>query len=238
MPKEKVGDSIIAENANWSFSGKVCKTFDEHVLKSVPLYKEGHDLILKVSDYFLRNESLCYDLGCSTGELIKDLSNHVGKRNVTFYGVDCEKGMVETAKKKCKEKKNVKFFISDIFDIELDKSDLIICYYTMQFVQPRNRQIMFDRIYESLNWGGGFLLFEKVRGPDARFQDMMTGIYTDYKLETGYSSNEIISKARSLKGVLEPFSSQGNIDLIKRAGFVDYMTIMKYICFEGILCIK
>lgn len=238
MAQEKVGDSIVSENANWSFSGEVCKTFDQHVSKSVPLYKEGHDLIVKVSDYFLRNESLCYDLGCSTGELTNKLSNHVDNRNVTFYGIDCEKGMIEIAKKKCQGKNNVSFFQADIFDIELEKSDLIICYYTMQFVQPKNRQIMFDRIYESLNWGGGFLLFEKVRGPDARFQDMMSAIYTDYKIECGYTADEIISKAISLKGVLEPFSTQGNFDLLKRAGFVDYMTIMKYICFEGFLAIK
>ncbi len=46
------------------------------------------------------------------------------------------------------------------------------------------------------------------------------------------------AKARSLKGVLEPFSSQGNLDLMRRAGFVDIMTVYKYICFEGFLAIK
>jgi tRNA (cmo5U34)-methyltransferase len=41
-----------------------------------------------------------------------------------------------------------------------------------------------------------------------------------------------------LKGVLEPFSTQGNTDLLRRAGFVDLMTVMKYVCFEGYLAIK
>mgnify|MGYP000692191902 CR=1 FL=1 len=81
-------------------------------------------------------------------------------------------------------------------------------------------------------------MFEKVRGPDARFQDILNDLYTDFKLEQGYSSEEIIGKSRSLKGVLEPFSSQGNLDLLSRSGFVDIMTIFKYFCFEGILAIK
>ena len=98
--------------------------------------------------------------------------------------------------------------------------------------------IVFDRIYSSLNWGGAFILFEKVRGPDARFQDILNSLYIDYKLDKGYSAQEIIGKARGLKGVLEPFSTQGNIDLLKRAGFLDIMTVMKYICFEGFLAIK
>jgi tRNA (cmo5U34)-methyltransferase len=35
-----------------------------------------------------------------------------------------------------------------------------------------------------------------------------------------------------------PFSTQGNIDLMKRAGFVDIMSILKYVNFEGFLAIK
>ena len=66
----------------------------------------------------------------------------------------------------------------------------------------------------------------------------MTALYTDYKIDQGYTSNEIIAKYRSLKGVLEPFSSQGNIDILLRAGFTDIMTIYKYTCFEGFLAIK
>jgi tRNA (cmo5U34)-methyltransferase len=93
-------------------------------------------------------------------------------------------------------------------------------------------------VYENLNWGGAFIMFEKVRAPDARFQDYMSAMYLDYKLEQGYSADEIVAKSRSLKRVLEPFSSQANIDLLKRAGFQDVMSVMKYICFEGFLAIK
>ncbi len=122
--------------------------------------------------------------------------------------------------------------------MEFEKSDLVIAYYTIQFVSPKNRQILFDRLYRALNWGGGLLLFEKVRSQDARFQDMMSALYVEYKFNEGYSSDQILAKARSLKGVLEPFSTQGNLDLMTRSGFIDITTIMKYICFEGFLAIK
>ena len=82
------------------------------------------------------------------------------------------------------------------------------------------------------------MLFEKVRGADARFQDIFTTLYSDYKLRMGYSPDEIVSKTRSLKGVLEPFSSQGNYDMLKRAGFQDVNTVLKYLSFEGVLAIK
>jgi tRNA (cmo5U34)-methyltransferase len=81
-------------------------------------------------------------------------------------------------------------------------------------------------------------MFEKVRGPDARFQDYAMQIYTEHKAERGYAADEILGKSRSLKGVLEPFSTNGNLELLQRAGFKDIMTVMKWVCFEGFLAIK
>ena len=113
-----------------------------------------------------------------------------------------------------------------------------MAYYTLQFVPERFRQQMIDTIYESLNWGGAFILFEKVGAPDARFQDIMSGLYRDFKRRADYTADQILDKETSLKGVLKPFSSQGNQDLLRRAGFVDLMTVMKYVCFEGFVAIK
>ena len=82
------------------------------------------------------------------------------------------------------------------------------------------------------------MLFEKVRAPDARFQDMTTQIYNDYKIEQGYSPEEILSKSKSLKGVMDPFSSDANLKMLKRAGFKDIVSILKFVNFEGFLAIK
>lgn len=235
---KKVGDSISAANANWSFDEDVCRNFEKHISKSVPLYEKGHDLILKISDFFLNDNSICYDLGCSTGSLIKKLSERNSTKRVKYIGIDSVENMVKEAENNCSSVPDAEFQCNNILDVDLEKNDLVICYYTMQFINPRHRQVLIDNIYKSLNWGGGFLLFEKVRAPDARFQDMMTSIYTDFKLDQGYSPDEIVAKSRSLKGVLEPFSTRGNQDLLKRAGFIDIMTVMKFVCFEGFLAIK
>ena len=145
--------------------------------------------------------------------------------------------MINYAKSKYKLK-NLQFICDDINTFEFEKSDLMISYYTIQFIHPKFRQLLIDKIYNSLNWGGAFIMFEKVRANDARFQDMLTTLYTEFKLNNGYSPEEIIAKTMSLKGVLEPFSSQANVDMLKRAGFIDILTIFKYLNFEGIVAIK
>jgi tRNA (cmo5U34)-methyltransferase len=236
-PMSNLGDGISADNASWTFAG-VSDHFDTHVSRSVPFYHEGQDLIVRVADYFLLDDSTCYDLGCSTGTLLKRLAEHNQSKRIRFFGIDVEEGMVRKAADKCRGHANIEVLQYDILELELQKTDLVILYYTMQFVRPRNRQMMFDRIYAALNWGGALLCFEKVRGADARFQDILTGVYTEFKIEQGYTSEEMVAKTRSLKGVLEPFSTEGNLNLMKRAGFVDVMSVFKYACFEGFLAIK
>ncbi len=238
-----VGDGIKSERAAWSFGGDTPKSFDEHVSKSVPLYYEGHNLICDISDFFVKNDSLVYEIGCSTGTLITKLAVHnKSKKNTKFIGIDIEQKMIDYARKKISQDEfkglNLEYICNDVLDIEMEKTDMIVCYYTVQFIRPAVRQDIINKLYERLNWGGALLLFEKVRGADARFQDIITALYTDYKVRVGYSSEDIVAKSRSLKGVLEPFSTQGNIDLLNRAGFEDINTIQKYLCFEGFLAIK
>ena len=236
-----VGDGISASNAGWSFKGDVAKTFDSHVSKQVPFYQEGHQLICNLSDFFIKHDSRCYELGSSTGALTLKLAEHNrSKSEARFIGIEIEPDMVKVASEKAQSGKfgNVEFAVDDVLQTEFNSPDLVVAYYTVQFIRPSQRQKLIDRVYQSLNWGGAFMLFEKVRANDARFQDMMSSLYNEFKLAQGYGPAEIFSKTRSLKGVLEPFSTQGNIDMLKRAGFVDIISVMKYVCFEGFLAIK
>lgn len=236
---KNVGNGLKAERANWNFSGDVALNFDAHVSKSVPLYEQGHALTCELSDFFMKPDSLCYEIGSSSGTLTRKLAEHnSAKPQTRFIGIDIEADMVAIANERNTDKNRISFVVEDVLQMELQPSDLIVAYYTVQFVRPSERQRLIDKLYASLNWGGALIMFEKVRGPDGRFQDMLTRLYDDYKLAQGYTPEEIMSKARSLKGVLEPFSTQGNIDMLKRAGFSDIITIMKYICFEGFVAIK
>ncbi len=235
----KVGHDIEAGNANWSFDGDVAKTFVSHIRQSVPMYEEGHELVCKLSDYFIHDDSLSYELGVSTGELLKKLATrHKARSGATWVGLDTVEPMIKQAKAHCKGVKNIELLQEDARVFAFEKADMFVSYYTMQFIPPRYRQELFNKIYESLHWGGAFIMFEKVRGPDARFQDMFSSMYNDFKTDQGFEAEEILSKTRSLKGVLEPFSTRGNFDMLKRAGFEDFTTIFKHICFEGFVAIK
>ena len=236
----EVGDNINADLGSWNFGKNTAITFDEHISKSVPGYEFGQNLIASYSDFFV-NLSPCniYDIGCSTGSLLEKIESRHYKKDINYYGIDIIPEMIDEAKKrKYVNPSRFNFECKDVTNMDFKKSSIIISYYTLQFILPSVRQDLVNKIYESLAWGGAFFVFEKTRAPDARFQDMNTHVYNDYKLNQGYNPEEIFSKSRSLTGVLEPFSDAGNYDMFKRAGFKDIEYIFTNICFKGWICIK
>ena len=236
--------SVNQKKGAWNFGGDVPKKFESHIGKSVPLYSEAHDLICKTSDFFLRDKSRLYDIGCSTGNLIGQICKNTNKKNLEIVGIDVEKKMIQFAKKnfsKSKMKKNsnkVSFLNKDITKFTMKKCDMITSLYTIQFIHSSKRQEIFNKIYNSLNWGGAFFYFEKVRGSDARFQDIMTSLYNDFKEDQNLSSEHIVQKSKSIRGVLDPYTEDANEKYLKRAGFADIQCLLHFICFKGYLCIK
>ncbi|MEU9506726.1 methyltransferase domain-containing protein [Micromonospora sp. NPDC048170] len=234
-----VGQGIVTVNAGWNFSGQVAQSFPEHVRRSIPSYEAGHRLVAEISDFFVRPDSVVYELGTSHGELLCALAERHRQRPETrWIGIDNEPDMVAKARTVAAGLDNVVVENADIVEYELVKTDLVVSYYCLQFIAPKHRQRVVDRIYDALNWGGAFIWFEKVRGSDARFQDLFSLLYTDFKLDQGFTADEVLAKSRSLKSTLEPFSSTGNLDLLKRAGFVDITPVFRHLCFEGVLAIK
>ena len=232
------GDGILAGTGMWSFSGAVPQSFDQHVRKSVPLYHQGHELIARMSEYFVGPGSLSYEVGCSTGTVLRMLAEKHQGKGASFVGIDIEEDMTDFAKDCAKGVEGLNFQCADAVTYEYEKCDFVVAYYTVQFVRPKYRQALIDRLYAALNWGGALVMFEKVRAPDARFQDIATQMYADYKSDAGFSPDEILNKSRSLKRVLEPFSTKANMDMLERAGFKDVMSVLKYVSFEGFLGIK
>ncbi len=235
---KKLNKKIFAKNAAWTFEKNIASKFDFHINKSVPLYKEFRWLGEKLSDYYIKNDSNVYDIGCSTGTFLKNLAlRHNNKKKVKFYGIDLVKNMIKHAKLK-NNHKNIKYLNKNILKYKFLRSDLIISYYTIQFIHPKHRQQLINKIYKSLNWGGALFFIEKVRSYDARTQDQLTSIYEEFKIDNGFSLKEINNKKMSLKGILEPFSSRANILMLKRAGFQDVSSIGKFVSFEFFLAIK
>jgi tRNA (cmo5U34)-methyltransferase len=235
---KSVGDNIKTSSGLWSFGSGVAEVFDQHVMKSVPLYREGHTLISDLSEHFLGDGGLAYEIGCSTGALLDCLATRYRQRNVRFIGIDTEREMLVKAENRLKNFQNITLSNCDATELDFDKCNIVIFYYTLQFIKRERRLDILRKAFSALELGGALFLFEKVRAKDAHFQDLMTSVYIDFKSANGFSDDEILGKSRSLRSVLDPLSTEENFALLAEAGFRSATTVLKYSCFEGILAIK
>jgi tRNA (cmo5U34)-methyltransferase len=231
----QVGDGIATPAGNWTFGGEVPRAFDSHVARSVPAYADGQLLVADLADQLMPAGGRCYDLGCSTGTLTAMLAERLAPRRVEVVGVDREPGMIERAASRCAHLPLVRFETAALEELSFEPADLIVSYYTLQFLPLRERREVVERIRRALDPGGTFILFEKVLAPTARTQEIATGAYADWKARQGFTDEEIAAKTRSIRGVLRPLSSEENDAMLRAAGFREVMHAFRWVLFEGIL---
>jgi len=231
----QVGDGITAPAGSWTFGGDVPDAFDSHVARSVPAYAEGQDLVADIADQLVPARGRCYDLGCSTGTLTALLAERLAPRLVQVIGVDREPGMVRRATERCSTLSRVRFETVALEQLAFEPADLIVSYYTLQFVPLRERRGVVERMHSALDPGGTLVLFEKVLAPTARAQEVAVGAYLDWKRRQGFSDEEIAAKTRSIRGVLQPLSEAENEAMLREAGFREVMHVFRWVLFQGLI---
>ena len=135
----KIDKNIKSSKSNWKFDKNVAKNFDSHVTKSVPFYNISHDLCVSLSEFFLKDKSRCYDIGCSNGTLLNKIKSKNNGKKIDLIGIDNSKPMISIAKKK---HKSIKFKHAHLENVSFLKSDLILSLYTIQFLKPKYRQTL------------------------------------------------------------------------------------------------
>jgi len=231
----EVGDGIHTLAGSWSFGGEVPEAFDNHVARSIPAYHECHGLIADLADQLVPPGGRCYDLGCSTGALTAVLAERLGPRRAEVIGVDREAGMIELARQRCAHLPGVRFETAGLEELALEPADLLVSYYTLQFVSLRQRLQVMERMWQALQPAGSLILFEKVLAPTARAQEVAVGAYLDWKRGQGFSDDEIAAKTRSIRGVLQPLSRTENEAMLAQSGFREITQVFHWLLFEGVV---
>ncbi len=225
----------------FKFDESVARVFDNMLERSIPFYKESQKMAIELSRQIHQPNTAIYDLGCSTGTLIKQLAQVLPKKNnAQFIGVDNSLPMLKKAKRKLKDYINVcellEFNLKDNFPIE--NASVVLLNYTLQFVPPKGRPALLRRIHKSLNSNGGLILIEKVVAETPDMETTYLEQYHKFKRTKGYSRMEISRKREALENVLVPLTVDKNFTLLKKAGFNKVDLFFKWFNFAGWVAIK
>lgn len=234
-----VDDTISAVPGEWRFNEEVSRAFDSHVRKSVPMYDEIQRMVVELSEYFVSDEGVVYDLGSSTGETLYRLAqHHSGKENLQLVGIELSEDMIEEARRKINSP-NVRFRRGNILDIDFSPApDLVTSLFTLQFLRLSERRQLLTQLSESMVEGGALIMVEKTRGNTAAFEDMWSELYWDFKARQGLTPEQILEKAGSLRGVLNPLTQEENMKLLNQCGFDHVEPFFKWYNWTGFLAVK
>ena len=235
MPKR---ENIISKT--WVFNDKVAKKFDLHVKQSVPFYSVFQKHIAKISEFFLKNDSLIYDLGCSTGKTIEEIFKLKIKTKFRVVGVDQNKLMIRLAKQKLKKYKrnNLNLISSDLKNFKLKKCNLVISVLIFPFLSLSIRNKLLKQIYNKLEIGGALITVEKIKSKHGIFEDLLNQLYYDFKLDQKISEKNIILKTKSLRTGMNVYDQEQTISFLKQNKFKKIDIFFKMYNFVGIIAFK
>lgn len=237
--KRKVVDEIISAMVGERREQVISNTFSSRVRTTVPFHDEIQRLIVELSEYFVRDRSVVYALGSSTGQILDLLSStYSDKEDVEFIGLDLSESRISEAAK-IVNKANVRFRHESIMDVEfLPSANFVTALFTMQFLTIAERRRLLTRIHQGLVEGGGLTVVEKVCGEHSYFEDIWTELYGDFSHRQGLTAEEILQNAHSHRGILKPLTVAENRELLHRSGFGWVEIFFKWYNWAGFLAIK
>ena len=241
MKKDKLFTKRRKNVMNFDFGPKTAEVFNDMLERSVPLYKELQRMIAEISSEFSQDGTAIYDLGCSTGIALLNISKAVDK-DVLLVGVDYSNAMLDKCRSRLKEKNIPQRY--ELVQRDLNKgmpvknASVVVLNLTLQFVRPLYRDRLITDIYKGLAKNGCLILVEKVLGNDSSINSMFIKYYYEMKKRNGYSEIEIARKREALENVLIPYRLDENKQLLIRNGFSQFDIFHKWYNFCGMLAIK
>lgn len=241
MGKDEVFKDEISKASDFKFGANVAKVFDDMVSRSVPFYGEMQRMIAELAADHARQDSVVYDLGCSTGTTMIGMDTMVDK-DIRFIGIDDSQEMLNKCKSKFDEISFARAYDLQCADlgqgIQIENASVVVLCLTLQFVRPLYREQLIKNIFDGLNEGGVLILVEKILAEESNFNRDYIKYYYNYKRRNNYSELEISQKREALENVLIPYKLSEDIALLRDRGFDHCEVFFKWYNFAGIIGVK
>lgn len=214
--------------------------FERHIEQSIRGYGNLRTDCLTFSQYFVEDDTLVLDIGCSTGRFLRQVRDTNQQRvpSARYIGIDIERAFRKQWTRNSAN--NLKFVVADArrYDGYRDLS-FVTSLFAMQFMPERCRTDLLQRVFDRMIAGGALVIAEKVHANSAKIQDMLTFMYYDFKRES-FSENAILAKERALRDKMKLWSEEQIVRTLEAVGFrpSHIQVFWRNHLFLGILAIK
>ena len=199
---------------DFAFDESVADVFPDMIRRSVPGYETVTPMTGLIAARHLPENGRCYDLGCSLGAATHAVLRAVGDRPCEIVAVDDSAAMLARAKASAPGEVRVDWSQADVREVAIERADVVVLNYTLQFLPPEDRLQLLRSIRRGLNENGVLLLSEKLKA-----SDYVTDLHVDFKRANGYSDLAISQKRAALEKVMRIDSLEEHVVRLRRAGF-------------------
>lgn len=215
--------------------------FPDMIQRSVPGYSTIIDNIGLLANQFAQDNSNVYDLGCSLGAASLSVRKYVTAKNIKIKAIDNSADMVNRCQRHLAAFKSdiaVTVEQADVLQTEIVNASVVILNFTLQFIEPEQRQSVLQNIYDGLNPGGILILSEKVSLGHSTADESLIELHHEFKRRNGYSELEISQKRTALENVMKLESLPFHLNRLKEIGFSETLTWFQCFNFASMLAIK
>lgn len=225
----------------FQFDESVVAVFPDMIKRSVPGYQTILTGIGELTGQYAQPNSKLYDLGCSLGAATLTMRRNLKAEKCEIIGVDNSEAMINRAQEYMQAYHSdiaVRLEHGDICQIDINKASVVVINFTLQFIDPEERDKLIAKIYGGLNEGGILIVSEKLHFEDAATQKAIEHLHLQFKRANGYSELEISQKRSSLENVLITDTETQHLDRFKKAGFNSASIWFQAYNFASFIAIK
>lgn len=183
---------------NWTFKRKdVAEQFDSHVREQLPWYELATKGIGLIARHYIPENGLVYDIGASTGNIGRELSDTLKTRNARLIALESSREMAKLYKGPGD------IFCIDANEFNYSEYDLAICFLLFMFINVDSRRKLLERLIARMRPGGALIIVDKMAF-DGYIGVIMHRLTLFGKLMNRVPAAEIIAKELSLSGVQRP----------------------------------
>ena len=227
------------------FNENVARVFPDMLQRSIPGYAASIEAIGSLAARYVRAGTNCYDLGCSLGAATLAMRHGIQHPCCRVVAVDSSAAMIARCHEVVAEddrqngpETEVDVVEQDIRETDIVNASMVVLNYTLQFIEPADRDALLERIFAGMNEGGILVLSEKVVDDNEHMEALLIDLHAEHKRRNHYSAIEVARKRAALENVLIPESVAAHRDRLQRAGFARSAVWLRYFNFVSIIAIR
>jgi len=229
---EKLGDEPFC------FDDSVARVFPDMLKRSIPGYAASIEAIGSLAARYVRDDTNCYDLGCSLGAATLAMRQGIRANGCKVIAVDNSEAMIDRCQAIVGDDDGIDLLLADIRDVAIENASMVVMNYTLQFLDVAARDELVQRIADGMVDGGLFVLSEKVVDDNSHMEELLVELHHEHKRRNDYSDLEISRKRAALENVLTPESVARHRQRLSDAGFSHSAVWLRYFNFVSIVAIK